>query len=96
MDATGSPEATGEDLAAQFRRLQDDLKAIKETLAGKHAAGCNCAACAEEASKLAQHAKDEVHSAVAELEAYARKHPQYVVGGALGLGVVLGLLLGRK
>jgi ElaB/YqjD/DUF883 family membrane-anchored ribosome-binding protein len=94
MDATGTPGA--DDLATQFRRLQDDLKAIKETLAGLGQQTFDANHCAADAGKLAQDAKDEVHAMIAALEAYARKNPAYAVGGALGLGVVLGILLGRR
>jgi len=89
-------DAAADDLAAQIRRLQDDLNAIKNSLAGKESnAACSCAACAEEAGKLAQHAKHQAQSAIADVETFARQHPAYVVGGALGAGLLLGLLMRR-
>ena len=65
-----------DDLAAQLRRLQDDLSALKET--------------------MSKGAKAEANSVVADLEDFARKNPGAVLGGAIGLGVVLGLLLRRR
>ena len=65
-----------DDLAAQLRRLQDDLSALKET--------------------MSKGAKAEASSVVADLEDFARKNPGAVLGGAIGLGVVLGLLLRRR
>ena len=91
----------GEDVAAQLGRLQSDISAIKETIAGlgkakADASGpCNCAACSAAASQLTQHAKQEAQSVLAEIETLARKNPGYVVGGTLALGVVLGTLLRR-
>ena len=66
-------QAPADDLAAQMRRLQDDLDSIKETLkdAGKR----------------------EAQSAVANVEGYARDNPRTVLAGAVGIGVLLGLLL---
>lgn len=70
--ATDQPDA---DLAAQLRRLQDDLDAIKQT--------------------LKETGKREAQSAVAGIEAYARENPRAVLAGAVGAGVLLGLLLRR-
>lgn len=93
MDAaTGHPN---DDVAAQLGRLQDELNAIKETIAATHHESCNCAACAEEAGKMAEHAKEQVKSAIGDLETYVRDNPRVVIGGALGVGVLLGLLLRR-
>lgn len=93
MDAvTGN---MNDDVAAQLGRLQDELTAIKEAIAATHHESCNCAACAEEASKMAQHAKERVQPAIGDLEAYIRDNPRAVIGGALGIGVLLGLFLRR-
>jgi ElaB/YqjD/DUF883 family membrane-anchored ribosome-binding protein len=37
-----------------------------------------------------------VQAAIADLEALARRNPRYLIGGALGVGLVVGLLLGRR
>jgi ElaB/YqjD/DUF883 family membrane-anchored ribosome-binding protein len=93
----------GDDMAAQLGRLQDELRALKETMAsfgkppGRETGGaCNCAACVEAASQLARHARQDAEAAIADLETFARKNPRYVLGGALGVGLVLGLLLQRR
>lgn len=96
--------ASGEELAAQLQRLSDDINAIKQTLGslgktsaaqaqdGAHRIG---AAAAEAAGEAVGEAQRQVHSLAAEFEAVARRHPGAVLGGALGLGVLLGLLLRR-
>jgi len=95
----------GEDLAAELRRLQRDLSAVKETLAGfgkesgaeaSEAASRIGAATSDAASEFAGNAKHDAASVMADLETFARKNPRYVLGGALATGVVLGLLLRRS
>ena len=95
----------GEDLAAELRRLQRDLSAVKETLAGfgkesgaeaSEAASHIGAATSDAASEFAGNAKHDAASVMADLETFARKNPRYVLGGALATGVVLGLLLRRS
>jgi ElaB/YqjD/DUF883 family membrane-anchored ribosome-binding protein len=99
----GMAAGAGGDVAAQLGRLREELSAIKQTIAGfgkassgQASGGCSCAACKDAASQLAQHAKQEARSAIADLETFARQNPRYVVGGALGVGLALGLLLGRR
>jgi ElaB/YqjD/DUF883 family membrane-anchored ribosome-binding protein len=97
--APGAAAGAGDEVAAQIGRLQDELNAIKQTVAGfGRASGgaCNCAACADAAHQLAQHARQDVQAAIADLEALARRNPRYLIGGALGVGLVVGLLLGRR
>ena len=95
----------GDDLAAELRRLQKDLSAIKETIAGfgkessaeaSDAASRIGAAASEAAGEFAENAKKETQSVIADLETFARQNPRYVLGGALGLGLVLGLMLRRR
>jgi ElaB/YqjD/DUF883 family membrane-anchored ribosome-binding protein len=75
-----------EDIAAQLRRLQDDLAALKETLANVTKSA------AEEA---AESARQQARSVVADAEDFARKNPRAVLGGAVALGFALGLMLRR-
>lgn len=100
-----SASDAGEDLAAELRRLQRDLRAVKETLAGfgkesgaeaSEAASRIGAAASDAASEFAGNAKHDAASVMADLETFARKNPRYVLGGALATGVVLGLLLRRS
>ena len=100
-----SASDAGEDLAAELHRLQHDLSAVKATIAGlgkesgaeaSEAASRIGAAASEAAGEFADNAKHDAASVMADLEAFARKNPRYVLGGALAAGVVLGLLLRRR
>ena len=100
--ALGMAAGAADEVAAQIGRLRDELGTIKQTIAdfGKASSGrargaCNCAACADAASQLALHAKQNAQAAIADLETYAKQNLRCVVGGALGVGLVLGLLLRR-
>ncbi|MEI9803114.1 MAG: hypothetical protein WDN48_00015 [Pseudolabrys sp.] len=96
---------TGENLGEDLRRLQADLSAIKDTLAGfgktlgaeaSGAASRIGATASDAAGAFAENAKKETQSIIADLENFARQNPRYVLGGALGLGLVLGLTLRRR
>ena len=96
---------SGEDLAAELRQLQGDLNDVKQTIAGfGRTSGAEASGAAariggvasEAASEFADNAKQEAQSVMADLETFARQNPRYVLGGALGLGVVMGLLLRRR
>src|ERR1019366_5582572 len=96
----GMAAGAEDDGAAQLRHLQEEVSAIKQTIAElskpsirKANGACDCAACKEAASQLAQHAKHEAQTAIADLETFARQNPRYALGGALGVGLALGLLL---
>jgi len=100
-----SAASAGDDLAAELRQLQDDLAAIQQTVAGfgkktgaeaNDAASRIGAAAAEAARDFAANARQDASSALAEFEEFARKNPRFVLGGALSLGFVLGLMLGRR
>ena len=95
----------GEDLTKQLQRLQKDLNAIKDTIAGfGKASGTEAGEAAsriggvatEAAGEFADSARQQAQSVIADLEVFARQNPRYVLGGALGLGVVLGLMLRRR
>lgn len=100
-----SASAAGDEVAAQIRRVQDDLNTIKDTIAnfGKtsraeasDAASRIGAAAKDAAGEFAGNARQDAQSKIDAFEDYARKNPNHVLAGALGIGVVLGLLLGRK
>ena len=104
-EPAGTPDSTGanEDLAAQLASLRDELATLKQAVAGSGQAssgsascGCNCAACADAAGQVAQHATEHVRSAIAGAEGFVRENPAAALGGALGVGVLLGLLLTRR
>ncbi|HWK96566.1 MAG TPA: hypothetical protein VNR39_14205 [Pseudolabrys sp.] len=77
-----SDQAQTDDLAAQLRRLQADFDAIKETLK-------------QTGKREAHSAMRDAQSAISGAEAYARANPNAVIAGAVGVGVLLGLLLRR-
>jgi ElaB/YqjD/DUF883 family membrane-anchored ribosome-binding protein len=100
-----SASATGDEIAAQIRRVQDDLNAIKDTIANfgktsrEEASGAASrigAAAKDAAGEFAGNARQDAQSKIDAFEDYARKNPNHVLAGALGIGVLLGLLLGRK
>jgi ElaB/YqjD/DUF883 family membrane-anchored ribosome-binding protein len=79
---SAADQVADEDLTAQLRRLQDDFETLKQTMAGL-------------GENLGQKAGHEAQSKVAAAEAFARDNPRTVLAGAVGLGLVLGLLLRR-
>ncbi len=100
-----SASDAGGELAGELRKLQDDLAAIQRTVAGfgqearEEAAGAATRIgghAAGAAHDFADNARQQAHSAMADFEEFARKNPQVVLGTALGLGVVLGLMLRRR
>ena len=102
---SSSAADTREDLTAELRRLQNDLDVMQETILGfgktsraeaSAAASRIGAAASDAASDFAANAKNEPQSVMADLETFARQNPRYVLGGALGLGLVLGLTLRRR
>jgi ElaB/YqjD/DUF883 family membrane-anchored ribosome-binding protein len=76
---TAAATGAADEIAAQLRRLQDDLATLKETMAG-----------------VGKKAEGEAKSMLAGAEAFARDNPRAVLAGAVGLGLVLGLLLRRN
>ncbi len=97
--------SSGGDLAAELARLQDDLAAIQETVVGfgkasgaeaSDAASRIGAAAADAAHDFADNARKDARSALDDFDEFARKNPRFVLGGALGLGLVIGLMLGRR
>lgn len=98
-------DSAGADLAAELERLQGDIADIKRTLAGfAEASGAEARGAAsrlggvasEKIDEFAERARSESETIVGELEAYARKNPYQVLAGALGIGVIIGLLMRRR
>lgn len=100
-----SASDAGGELGDELRKLQDDLAAIQRTVTGfGHEARTEAAGAASRigahasgaAHEFADSARQQASSAMADFETFARKNPQVVLGAALGLGVVIGLLLRRR
>lgn len=102
--ARSASDAGGE-LAKELHKLQDDLAAIQRTVtsfgqeARDEARGATSrigATAADMAHDFADNAKQQASSAMADFEEFTRKKPHVVLGAAIGLGVILGLLLRRS
>src|SRR5215204_341104 len=79
--------AARDDLATDLRTLSDDVSKLKDTVA-------NMATLV--GSEIASTAKEQAGSMVAEFERVARRNPLAVVTGALCVGLVIGLMSGRR
>ena len=87
-----------DDIAVDLRRLSADVISLKDTVAelaktvtaevGEAATGIG--------EDIASAAKDKANNLLSEFEAAARRNPLGVVIGALGIGMVIGLMKGRR
>ena len=87
-----------DDIAADLRRLSDDVTSLKDTVAalaktvtvevGEAATGIG--------EDIASAAKDQANTLLSGFEAGTRRHPLGVVFGAFGVGMLIGLLKGRR
>ena len=87
-----------DDIAADLRRLSADVVSLKDTVAelakavttevGGAATGIG--------EDIASAAKDKANTLLSEFEAAARRNPLGVVIGALGIGMLIGLMKGRR
>ena len=78
---------TTEKLMSDLRAVVRDAEALLATAAGE--AG-------EQLGDAATAARNEAREAMREIEAGVREHPWAALGIAAGVGLVLGLLLGRR
>jgi len=87
-----------DDIAADLRRLSADVVSLKDTVAelakavttevGGAATGIG--------EDIASAAKDKANTLLSEFEAAARRNPLGVVIGAVGIGMLIGLMKGRR
>ena len=94
-EAAGSAR---DDIAADLRRLSADVVSLKDTVAelakavttevGGAATGIG--------EDIASAAKDKANTLLSEFEAAARRNPLGVVIGAVGIGMLIGLMKGRR
>jgi hypothetical protein len=87
-----------DDIAADLRRLSADVTSLKDTVAalaktvtaevGEAATGIG--------GDIASAAKDQANTLLSEFEAVARRNPLGVVIGAFGIGILIGIMKGRR
>jgi ElaB/YqjD/DUF883 family membrane-anchored ribosome-binding protein len=87
-----------DDVSGDLRRLSDDLVKLKDTVAeiAKTMGSQVGDAASDLGAEIASTAQDQASSMVAEFERVARRNPLGVVAGALCVGLVIGLLSGRR
>ena len=87
-----------DDIAVNLRRLSADVISLKDTVAelaktvtaevGEAATGIG--------GDVASAAKDQANTLLSEFEAVARRNPLGVVIGAFGIGMLIGIMKGRR
>ena len=87
-----------DDIAADLRRLSADVVSLKDTVAelAKAVTADVGEAGASVGEDIASAAKDKANNLLSEFEAAARRNPLGVVIGALGIGMLIGLMKGRR
>jgi ABC-type transporter Mla subunit MlaD len=87
-----------DDVSENLRALSDDIARLKDTVAGiAKTVGVQIGDAASDiTSEIASSAKDQAGTVVAEFERVARRNPLAVVAGALCVGMVIGLMSGRR
>ena len=83
-----------DDIAVDLRRLSVDVTSLKATVA--KLAKTATAEVGEAATGIASAAKDQANTLLSEFEAVARRNPLAVVFGAFGIGMLIGLMKGRR
>lgn len=108
LDTSAAEErtlATSEAYANDMARLQEEMSALKSTVAtllseAKTGAAKTLRAASEvvthQGTALAATASDRAHTFASELEALARRKPLSTIAGALVAGVIIGLLRRRR
>ena len=92
------PPLPRDDIAVDLRRLSADVISLKDTVAelaktvtaevGEAATGIG--------GDVASAAKDQANTLLSEFEVVARRNPLGVVIGALGIGMLIGIMKGRR
>jgi BMFP domain-containing protein YqiC len=87
-----------DDIAADLRRLSADVVGLKDTVA--ELAKAVTAEVGEAATGIggdvASAAKDQANTLLSEFEVVARRNPLGVVIGAFGIGMLIGIMKGRR
>jgi BMFP domain-containing protein YqiC len=87
-----------DDIAADLRRLSADVVSLKDAVAelAKAVTTEVAGAATGIGEDIASAAKDKANTLLSEFEAAARRNPLGVVIGALGIGMLIGLMKGRR
>ena len=87
-----------DDIAADLRRLSADVVSLKDTVAelAKSVTTEVGGAATGIGEDIASAAKDKANTLLSEFEAAARRNPLGVVIGAVGIGMLIGLMKGRR
>jgi ElaB/YqjD/DUF883 family membrane-anchored ribosome-binding protein len=94
--AQSAASARGE-MSDDLRKLSDDVASLRDTVAklAKAVASEVGSAAKEIGEDIVEEVEDEASTLVSEFEKVARKNPLAVVGGALCLGLIIGMMRGR-
>jgi BMFP domain-containing protein YqiC len=87
-----------DEIAADLRRLSADVVSLKDTVAelAKAVTTEVGGAATGVGEDMASAAKDKANTLLSEFEAAARRNPLGVVIGAVGIGMLIGLMKGRR
>jgi hypothetical protein len=87
-----------DDIAAELRRLSADVGSLKDTVAelAKIVTAEVGEAATDIGEDIASTAKAQANTLLSEFEAVARRNPLGVVIGAFGIGLLIGLVKGRR
>jgi hypothetical protein len=91
--------ATGrDDIAADLRRLSADVAHLRDTVAelAKTMAAEVGEAATDIGEDIASAAKDQARTLLSDVEAVARRNPLGILIGAFGLGLLIGMMKGRR
>jgi BMFP domain-containing protein YqiC len=95
---SGAAVSARDDIAADLRRLSADVTSLKDTVAAlaKTVTAEVSEAAAGMGGDIASAAKDQANTLLSEFEAVARRNPLGVVIGAFGIGILIGIMKGRR
>src|SRR5689334_18744871 len=87
-----------DDITADLRRLSADVTSLKDTVAllAKTVTGEVGEAASGIGGDIASVAKDQANTLLSEFEVVARRNPLGVVIGAFGIGILIGIMKGRR
>jgi len=95
---TQTAASARDDIASDLRKLTEDVSRLSGTVSGiaRTVSSQIGEAASDLGSGVASTAKNQAGSMVTELERVARRNPLAVVAGALCVGMMIGLMSGRR